>query len=348
MLRENNREEKIFKSIYITECFECKELIDIEICNQCVKALFTDGKQGNIEINESLFCKFCFEIQKYALCPECREKLPRGIILDTEPSNHLQKECDGDIKKLKLGLVGMKTLELDEFLFFKDEDIEDLKIVLYNTEYIIGYNLVGHNGLDYKILNNYGVKTDLLIEKTYDLMTVFIRVFGSYKNFNIDNIAIHTLGVRKKKNKKANYKLLRNGEFTKVMENLKRELKIIEILYSRIIAGESIRFKTPAGLINEYEIPELSGMFPEYGEDISDPYDFPFTGIRLEIKNRYDFNVKCEKCEKTWRIRSTSYYGDTLSKNIYCPGCDSFLQEVKTSVFGENVEVSEEKTKNII
>lgn len=46
--------------------------------------------------------------------------------------------------------------------------------------------------------------------------------------------------------------------------------------------------------------------------------------------------------KEEWRIKSTSYYGDTLSAKVYCPNCTTFLSEVKSNVFGENVEITEE------
>lgn len=129
------------------------------------------------------------------------------IILDVEPRNHLQKDCGGDISKLEIGLVGVKIFEKNKFLFFNEKNLHELEELLESADEIIGFNLVGHNGLDYTMLENHGICTEDKIYKTFDLMTLMIRTFGSYEGMSLGNIAEHTFGVKKKKSKKANYKL---------------------------------------------------------------------------------------------------------------------------------------------
>ena len=294
----------MFSPIYIAQCTRCKEITATEICGDCLNRLHQEGEQNNAKKNESILCDLCIEMVNHSLCEDCGHSLPEVVIFDIEPYNHLQKDCNGDVSKLKLGLAGLKSLDGSKYFFFEENDVTALKRMLYNVKMIIGYNLVGHNGLDYEILKNYKVKVDLLVPKTYDLMTLLIRTFGSYKNMHLDNFAMNTFGLKKKKNKKANYKLIQNGQLNKVKENLKHELTIIEKLFKRIEVGGVIRFQTPAGLIDEHEVCDSNGFSPKYGEETSEPYDFPLGGMRLQIKNKYDFPVKCKKCRKNWRIRS--------------------------------------------
>jgi hypothetical protein len=264
-----------------------------------------------------------------------------AIILDVESRNHLQKDCGGDLSQLRIGLAGVKVLGKDKFLFFDDSNINQLERVLLETSQIIGFNLVGHNGLDYKMLENHGVAVDKMIPKTYDLMTSLIRSFGSYKGLSLDNIAEHTFGIRAKISKKANYRLIQDNQFEQVKANLKSELTIIERLYLRMVQGKIVRFKTSWGAIDQHELHPFAGFHPEAGEDIIDPYDFPFAGMRLQIKDRSDEIVLCKQCTKRWRIISICYYGDTMPQDVYCPNCNSFLIEVRSSLLGEPVKISE-------
>jgi len=269
------------------------------------------------------------------------EKLPNIIILDIESRNHLEKDCGGDVSKLKIGIVGIKFFGEDKFLFFDESNIDELENILLDVDEIIGFNLVGHNGLDYKMLENYGICVELLIPKTFDLMTVMIRTFGSYKGLSLDNIAEYTFGIKKKNTKKANYKLIQSKQIEKVKDNLKHELRIIEMLYLSVVNGGVVRFRTSLGLIDEHELPPLGGIFPEIGEEIIEPYDLPAGGMRLQIKDKFEDVVRCEKCKKYWRIKSVCYYGDTMHQKIYCPKCGNFLSEIKANMFGEQTKISE-------
>lgn len=266
--------------------------------------------------------------------------ISRFIIFDTEPSNHLHKDCGGDVSKLKLGLAGIKFLEKNKFEFYSDSHIGKLEDKLLCAEYIIGFNLIGHNGLDYKILKNYGVEIEPFTKKTYDLMTAMVRTFGSYQNMSLDNIIRNTFGIKKKYSSKPNYKLLQNGKIKKVTQNLRHELKAIEQLFLHICKDKPIRFETSMGLIDEHEISFFAGFYPEFGEEITEPYDLPIGGMRLQIKEIFDEVIKCSRCKRVWRIKSVSYYGDTLSQKVNCPICKNFLVEVNTNLLGGEVEVS--------
>lgn len=264
-----------------------------------------------------------------------------SIILDIESRNHLQKDCGGDASKLRIGLAGVKALGKGEFLFFDESDIDELERMLLEADQIIGFNLVGHNGLDYKMLENYGIFVDEMIPKTYDLMTSLIRSFGSYEGLSLDNIAEHTFGTTRKTKKKANYKLIQNGQIEEVKANLKNELSIIEKLYFWIVQGKIVRFKTSWGLVDQHVLPPLAGFEPEAGEDIISPYDFPFAGMRLQIKDLGNEVVLCRRCGKRWQITSVCYYGDTMPEDVYCPNCGNFLAEVRSSLLGEPVKIRE-------
>lgn len=269
------------------------------------------------------------------------EKLSNIIILDIESRNHLEKDCGGDVSKLKIGIVGIKFFGEDKFLFFDESNIDELENILLDVDEIIGFNLVGHNGLDYKMLENYGICVELLIQKTFDLMTAMIRTFGSYKGLSLDNIAEYTFAIKKKNTKKANYKLIQSKQIEKVKDNLKHELRIIEMLYLSVVNGCVVRFRTSLGLIDEHELPPFGGIFPEIGEEIIEPYDLPAGGIRLQIKDKFEDVVRCEKCKKYWRIKSVCYYGDTMPLKTYCPKCRNFLCEVKANMFGEQTKISD-------
>lgn len=269
------------------------------------------------------------------------EKLSNIKILDIEPRNHLEKDCDGDVLKLKLGIAGIKFFNKDRFLFFDETNIDELEDVLLDADIVIGYNLVGHNGLDYKILENYGIFIEPLIPKTFDLMTTIIRTFGSYKGISLDNIAENTFGIKKKNTKKANYKLIQSKQIDKVESNLKLELTIIEMLYKRVLAGGIVKFKTPFGLIDEHELPPFAGIFPNIDEEITEPYDLPLVGLRLQIKDKSEKTVRCKKCKKYWRIKSICYYGDTISQKVHCPMCGNLLTNVSSNMFREQPKISE-------
>ena len=264
-----------------------------------------------------------------------------SIILDIESRNHLQKDCGGDVTRLRMGLAGIKTVGREEYLFFDESNVIQLERVLLEAGQIVGFNLVGHNGLDYRMLENYGIAVDNMIPKTYDLMTSLIRSFGSYEGLSLDNIAEHTFGIRAKTHKRANYRLIQANQLEEVKTNLKHELNIIERLYFRMVQGELVMFKTSWGAIDQHSLPPLAGFHPEAGEEISSPYDFPFAGMRLQIKDRSDEVVLCRQCAKRWRIISICYYGDTGPENVYCPNCSSFLVQVRSSLLGEPVKICE-------
>lgn len=264
----------------------------------------------------------------------------KSIILDIEARNHLQKDCGGDVSELRVGLAGVKALGKNEFLFFDEVSLDRLERILLGANQIIGFNLVGHDGLDYKMLENYGIDVDEMIPKTYDLMTALIRSFGSYEGLSLDNIARHTFGIRRKTSRKANYRLIQSNRIEEVKANLKNELRIIEKLYFWVAQGKIVRFKTSWGLVDQHELPPFAGFRPEAGEDIIAPYDFPFAGMRLQIKDRTDDIILCKQCNKRWRITSVCYYGDTMAEDVYCPNCNNFLVEVRSSLLGEPVRIS--------
>jgi len=263
------------------------------------------------------------------------------IILDIESRNHLEKDCGGDVSKLKIGLAGIKFCSNDEFLFFDETNIDELEDILLEANEIIGFNLVGHNGLDYRMLENYDICTTLLIPKTFDLMTEMIRSFGSYKGMSLGNITENTFGIKKKYSKKANYKLIRSNHIEEVKDNLKHELRIIEALYLVVVNGGIVSFRTPLGLIDEHELSPLGGIYPEIGEEIIEPYDLPVGGMRLQIKEKFEDVVRCEKCRKYWKVKSVCYYGDTMPQKVYCQKCGNFLINVKANMFGEQTKINE-------
>jgi hypothetical protein len=218
----------------------------------------------------------------------------------------------------------------------------ELENYLDKSILIIGYNLVGHNGLDYKMLRNYGINTNSFMKKTYDIMTVLIRTFGSYKGLSLDNIVQNTFNICKKKNKKANYKLIQNGQIEVVKINLRHELELLEKLFLRITSGGLVKFKTSSGLIDEHELPFFEGL-PQIKEDVIEPYDFPVGGMRLQIKENIDKIVRCKKCNKYWQIKSVCYYGDTMSEKVFCPHCSNYLIELRSNLFGEQISIIEKK-----
>ncbi|MFH0869753.1 MAG: hypothetical protein V1866_01705 [archaeon] len=256
------------------------------------------------------------------------------IIIDIEFANHLEKDCSGNISKLKIGLIGIKYLQKDKYQFFDSSQLDLLKKLLQNAELIIGHNLVGYNGWDYKVLENNGINIKKLLPKTYDTMTAFIRTFGSYKQMSLDSISQHTFNSQKKKYSGANYRLLNAGQIDKVKENLKLELNLIEKLFLRMASGGIVNFETSAGLIDEHEMPPLSGFVPQNDEKIIEPYDFPFGGMRLQIKEMFDKVLMCEKCKQSFHVISASYYGDSSSEEIICPNCGKHLASVPSSMFG--------------
>ncbi len=261
------------------------------------------------------------------------------VILDIESRNHLMKDCNGDVSKLVLGVAGIKYLSQDKFLYYDETNINDLESVLINAGEIIGFNLVGHNGLDYRMLENCGVHVEELVPKTFDLMTAMIRSFGSYKDLSLQNLAEHTFGIKKKATRASNYRLIQSNQIERVKANLAHELTLIERLYLRVLRGGVVRFKTSWGLIDEHELAPFAGYLPGFGEEVIEPYDFPFAGMRLQIKEKSDDVVTCSNCHKSWRVKSVCYYGDTGPEKVYCPKCGNFLIEVRSSLLGEAVQI---------
>ena len=267
-----------------------------------------------------------------------RNQGPNGIVFDVEARNHLEKECQGDVTKLRIGVAGVKFFRGDEYRFFEESQIQELARVLAEARFIIGFNLVGHNGFDYVMLENNGIDVQNLMPKTYDIMTVLIRSFGSYSDMSLDNIACHTLGITKPKIKKGKYKLVQAGRIDEVCSSLKEELRIIETLFLHIMEGREIRFKTPAGIIDEHLLPPFDAV-PRKGEDVIKPYDMPLAGMRLQIKSVYDQVISCKKCARCWRVTATCYFGDTTSEDIFCQSCGAFLVRVRTSLKGPSISL---------
>ena len=268
-----------------------------------------------------------------------------GIILDIEVSNHLDKDCQGDFTKLNLGLVGIKILGKEEFHYFNEGNIDSLKVILSSAEIIIGYNLIGYNGFDYKVLNNYGIDTKNLIKKTYDIMSLLIKTFGSYKGFGLENIAQHTFGISKKRNNTPNYILIQNKQIDKIKENLRCELEIIERLFSTIMDGGILKFRTSNGLIDEHILnPTLNNG--KIVDEIIEPYDL--LGIRLQIKEKTNEEISCQKCLQKWKVKSISYYGDSIAEKIFCPICDQFLIEVNSNLLGSEIIIENKDTLPLV
>lgn len=259
------------------------------------------------------------------------------IIFDIETSNHLQKDCNGDKKLLRLGLAGVLPLEGNKALFFTEENLKQLADLLKSSAGIIGFNLTG--GFDYTVLENYKIRTKMLRKKTIDLMPSLIKTFGSYKNLDLDNIAEHTLGKTKMK-VKARYKLVKSDP-DRLKLVLEDELKLIRELYRHIVSERPISFKNKTGFIDEHEVYLSEGVDCPPKEDMVDHYEFPFAGMTLEIKEEFKKVVKCGKCKRKWSITSRSYYGDTMREKVKCPNCGNEVVEVPSSLMGPNPQITE-------
>jgi len=74
MLRNDNLEKRSFRSFYITECIDCKELINIEICESCREKLFTKGEQGNQRKISHYSAKFAMRFWKMLYVMNVRRK----------------------------------------------------------------------------------------------------------------------------------------------------------------------------------------------------------------------------------------------------------------------------------
>jgi len=255
------------------------------------------------------------------------------LILDIESSNHLHKECDGDVSLLRIGVAGVKVVDEETYRFFTEDTIHEIEALLLEADEIIGFNLVSSGGLDYQMLRNHDVAVEFFSENTFDIMEIFIESFGNFSYFSLENIAEHTLGLPKKKRKNSNYKLIRNGHIDKVKDNLKHELGVIEKLYLHLLKGGQARFKTPGGLVNEHDVNFLLGYNPESKKELCDNYDF-IGSIRLQLKDTFDEIVMCEKCESRWRIKSSSYFGDTMKDDVHCGSCGTFLVTVPSNFSG--------------
>ncbi len=146
------------------------------------------------------------------------------VILDIETQNSF-REVGGDVRKLKVSLVGIYEYATNEYKAFRDSELTELFPKLEKASMLVGFNI---NKFDLPVLSPYYVgKIDQF--HTLDMLEEVEKVLGF--RVALDNLAQTTLGLKKSGHGFMAIDYFRNGEWEKLIKYCLEDVRITKELY---------------------------------------------------------------------------------------------------------------------
>ena len=164
--------------------------------------------------------------------------------LDIE-TQHLITEFEGGWKnpknyaKLKIAELGI--LRNSVYTTFEENNINDLMPELFDSELIVGHNLIQ---FDFKVLEHYFPKDVMfkIMLKSFDTMLEFDKFTGEAGWISLDDIAQRNFGMKKSEDSIKIPEMWRNGEKDKVKSYLLNDLKMTEQFYLLGKKGHTFKY----------------------------------------------------------------------------------------------------------
>lgn len=146
------------------------------------------------------------------------------VVLDIETQYSFQ-EVGGDVKKLKVSVVGLYEYLDDTYQAFEENQLPELFTKLEHASFIIGFNI---NRFDLPVLSPYYLG-DIRQFHTLDLLEIVENEIGF--RIALDVLAQATLGTHKSGHGFLAIEYFRKGELEKLKSYCLSDVKITKELY---------------------------------------------------------------------------------------------------------------------
>ncbi len=171
----------------------------------------------------------------------------RKIVFDIETSNTFRDVGKSDPAALDLSVVCVYDYKTSSYNCFYQDELNKLWKILEDTDMLIGFN---SDHFDLPLLNKY-FPGDLTQIKSLDLLKEIQESVGH--RIKLDTIAEATLGEKKIGHGLQAIEWWANGEYEKVAEYCKQDVKVTKEIYDYAIKHQKLLYKD-LGQIREMPI----------------------------------------------------------------------------------------------
>lgn len=156
-------------------------------------------------------------------------RVPEGsrvVVFDLETQRSFE-DVGGRTQMHKLGVsIGVAyRYETDEFITYRESDIQDLISLLLESDLVVGYNILG---FDYEVLRGY-TDHDLTAIPSCDLMRDLEARLGFRPK--LESVASATLGTGKTADGLQALEWWKSGDIEKIAEYCREDVRVTRDLY---------------------------------------------------------------------------------------------------------------------
>jgi len=170
------------------------------------------------------------------------------LVLDIETQNSFQEAGSRqDMSLLKVSVAACYWYQDDKYYVFFEDELDSLKNLISQAEYIIGFNTIG---FDLPILQQYMKDLNLLNKKQIDMMLILEDILG-YK-IPLQAVAQATLGKHKISHGLEAINMWKQGRLDELKEYCQDDVRLTREIYEYGIKHNKIKFN--AGWLN-YDVP---------------------------------------------------------------------------------------------
>ena len=162
------------------------------------------------------------------------------IVLDIETQNAFQ-DVAGDIKKLKISLVGIYDYARDVYETYLETELDRLFPLLEHAEFTIGFNI---NNFDFPVLSSYYLGK-ISQFPTLDIIEEVEKILGF--RIALDDLASATIGAKKSGHGFMAINYFKRGEFEKLKAYCLDDVKITKELYEYGKKEKKLYFNSRSG-----------------------------------------------------------------------------------------------------
>lgn len=157
------------------------------------------------------------------------------VVLDIETRELIPE--NGDLTSLRIALAGL--LVEGKIIFYTEETVTDLFVVLDSADIIVGHNLFG---FDYRILQRYASfsVSERYAKKTCDLLKVIMD--ATDRRVSLNDLAMRNLNEEKSGNGADAPALFASGNIGALKSYLSTDLLLTGKLFSHILKTGKIRY----------------------------------------------------------------------------------------------------------
>ncbi len=166
--------------------------------------------------------------------------MSQPVVIDFE-TQHVFREVDGDISKLRISVAGLYDYATDKYYTFTEDEIQKIFPFFESASLIIGFNIIH---FDLPVLNPYYVG-DLLKLPTLDLMTAVEEGLGH--RAGLDDLLRETLGTKKEGHGLLAVDYFREGKWDELKTYCLSDVRLTKDLYEYGKTHGKIYFKAVTG-----------------------------------------------------------------------------------------------------